>query len=121
MKRLMALGIVAAAAAVAATTVAGAPYEDQKIQIQRLQQEKLGGKSAGMGGDQQNPQHMQLMREMSRQMQQARGVDQMTPEQMRAWITEHTRLMDRMHQAMMQDDPMRGMRGSMMGRPGRSN
>jgi hypothetical protein len=45
--------------------------------------------------------HMPLMQEMNRQLQQARSVDEMSPEQMRGWITQHLRLMNQMHQQMM--------------------
>lgn len=97
MKRLL-IGITALAAASVAFTATAAPYEDYKVQIQRVQAAKL----KGVAGDRAAMDaHMPLMQEMNRQLQEARAVEQMTPDQMRTWITQHVRLMDQMHQQMM--------------------
>ena len=114
MKRLL-MGIAAAAAAGAAFTTIAAPYEDYQIQIRRAQEAKLNAAEARAGA---MPQHMSLMQEMSRQLDEARGVDRMSPEQMRSWITRHTELMDRMHQQM-QGGEMPMMGGHGMSRPAR--
>jgi hypothetical protein len=106
MKRAL-LGIAAAAAASAAFSTIAAPYEDYKIQIQRVQEAKLRG--APQADATRMDDHMPLMQEMNRQLQEARSVDRMSAEQMRSWITQHTRLMDQMHPQMM------GSRGPMMG------
>jgi hypothetical protein len=98
MKQLL-IGITALAAVSAAFTTIAAPAEDHRIQTHRVQQAKLTGappaSAAGMH------EHMPLMQEMNRQLQQARSVDEMSPEQMRGWITQHLRLMNQMHQQMM--------------------
>jgi hypothetical protein len=108
MKRLL-IGITALAAASIALTATAAPYEDYKVQIQRVQAAKL----KGAAGDRASmDDHMPLMQEMNRQLQEARAVDRMTPEQMRSWITNHLRVMDQMHQQMM------GGQAPMMGGPG---
>lgn len=109
MKQLL-IGITALAAASAAFTTIAAPYEDYRIQTQRVQHAKLMGappaSAAGMH------EHMPLMQEMNRQLQQARSVDEMSPEQMRSWITQHLHLMNQMHQQMM------GGQAPMMDGPG---
>ena len=104
------LGATAVAAIGTSMAVSAAPYEDQKLQMQRSQESRLRGVPAleprgAMG------QRMELMQEMERQMEQARAVDRMTPEQMRNWITEHSRLMERMSQGMQPD-------GAPTGNPG---
>lgn len=101
MKRLL-IGITALAAASVALTTTAAPYEDYKIQIQRVQAAKLKGAARDRAV---MVDHMPLMQEMNRQLEEARAVDQMTPEQMRTWITQHLRLMDQMHQQMMGGQP----------------
>jgi hypothetical protein len=131
MKRMIMLG-AAALAAVGGMPASSAPYEDQKVQIQRLQDSRLRGAPAASGapqgmsgmhgmsamhgtpGTSGMPGQMQLMQEMDRQMQQARDVDRMSPQQMRDWIVEHTQLMDRMQEQMQmqprQHGPMDGNR-----------
>ena len=117
MKRIL-LGIATAAVVGVSMTAAGAPYEDQKVQVQRFQ-EKMWAARADTGGHEHGDgNRMQLMQEMSRQLQQARSVDQMSSEQMRGWIKDHTRLMERMHQEMVND--RRSMHGpGMMSPPSR--
>lgn len=89
-------------------SASGAPYEDQKIQIQRVQEAKRLGAA--------KQEQMQLMHEMNQQMEQARAVDSMKPEQMRDWIARHTRLMEQMHQGMAGGEPpMTGPPGSAPG------
>jgi hypothetical protein len=58
------------------------------------------------------------MQEMNRQMQQAGSVDQMSSEQMRGWIKDHTRLMERIQQEKMNE--RRSMPGSGMMNPSQS-
>ena len=114
MKKLFILGAAAVMAIGTSLAVHSAPYEDQKIRIQRLQESRLHSTpTVGMHGGTQN---LELMQEMDRQMEQARGVERMTPEQMRNWITEHTRLMDRMHRQMMPDGAPKGGTGMPQGR-----
>lgn len=103
MNRIL-LGLATAATIGISMTAAGAPYEDQKVQVQRFQQEKMRAARADAAAHERGDgDHMQLMQEMSRQMQQARSVDQMSAEQMRSWIKDHTQLMERMHQEMMNE------------------
>ena len=94
--------MAAVAATTAALTAIAAPYEDYRMQIQRVQDAKLkeAPRTGAMGG---MHEHMAGMEEMNRQLQEARAVDQMSPEQMRNWITQHVRLMDQMHRQMTGD------------------
>ena len=109
MNRIL-LGLTTAAAIGMSMTAAGAPYEDQKVQVQRVQQEKLQAAGTDAAAHEHSAgDHMQLMQEMRRQMQQAHSVDQMSTEQMRGWIRDHTQLMERMHQEMMNEQ--RSMHG----------
>jgi hypothetical protein len=109
--RKVLIGMAAAVAAGVAITAGAAPYEDQRIRQQRVQEARLKAESpaVAMGG---MHQHMTQMQEMNRQLQEARSVDQMSPEQMRDWITQHVRLMDQMHRQ------MTGAQPPAMGGPG---
>ncbi len=97
MKRTL-IGVAAVMTAAARVASFAAPYEDYKMQIQRVQEAKLKGapQSATNGMDA----HMPLMQEAQRQIQEARSVDQMSSEQMRDWIKRHVQLMDQMQQQM---------------------
>lgn len=92
----------------ASTLVSAAPYEDYKMQIQRVQEAKRKAAMAEMAQAQEGQaaaqNHMLLMQEMKQQLQEAQSVDRMTSEEMRAWISKHTRLMERMHQQMMREN-----------------
>ena len=103
MKRPVVLGAVLASAIGVPLAAGGAPYEDQKIQIQRIQQAKLRGAGASSTQCTHMQQHMPLMQEMRQQMGQAGAIDQMATEQMRNWIKEHTALMERMHRQMQRE------------------
>jgi hypothetical protein len=116
MKRAL-IGLFAGFAAAASVASFAAPYEDYKMQIQRVQEAKLKGSPQGAtsGLDE----HMPLMQEMQKQMRDARSVDQMSPEQMRDWIKHHAQLMDQMHQKMMgEHGQMMGNQAPMMGGQG---
>lgn len=103
MKRPVALGAALAVAIGIPFSAGGAPYEDQKMQIQRIQQAKLRGAEVSSTPCTDMQQHMPLMQEMRQQMGQAGAIDQMTTEQMRNWIKEHTALMQRMHRQMQRE------------------
>jgi hypothetical protein len=99
MKRPIALWAVLVLAVGVPVAAGSAPYEDQKIQIQRLQQEKLRG--AGTAPTPCPAMHpMPSMQEMRQHMTLAEEVDRMSAEQMRHWIKEHAAMMDRMDRQM---------------------
>jgi uncharacterized protein YicC (UPF0701 family) len=93
----------------------GAPDEAQRALTQRMQQAKRALDSAqaaeGAARDKLMQDHMGLMNEAMRQMQAARPGPDATPQQMREWIDEHAKLMDRMMSQMMARQHMM-MRGS---------
>lgn len=97
MKRAL-IGFAAGIAAAAGVTSFAAPYEDYKMQIQRVHEAKLKGSPQGATSGMDA--HMPLMQEMHKQMQEARSVDQMSSAQMRDWIKRHAQLMDQMQQLM---------------------
>lgn len=79
---------------------AGAPYEDQKIWIHRVQEAKLRGAAPASSACADMERSAPLMKEMRQQMSRIDAVEQMTAEQMRSWIKEHAALMERMHREM---------------------
>lgn len=101
MKRSVAFGTVLALSIGIPLAAGSAPYEDQKMQIQRVQQAKLRAMKTPEVPCADMQQHMPLMQQMRQQMSQAGAVDQMTPEQMRNWINDHAALMERMHGQML--------------------
>jgi hypothetical protein len=102
MKRTIAFGAVLALAVGVPMAAGSAPYEDQKMQIQRIQQAKLRG-----AGTASTPcadmRQMPSMQEMRQHVTQADGVDRMNAEQMRHWIKEHAAMMERMDRQMQKE------------------
>ncbi len=95
--------MAAALTAAVAVSARGAPYEDQRIQAQRAQEARqhYEARDDMAGGGMHE--HMELMREMHQQMDEARNVDRMSPEEMRVWIRRHSALMERMDREMMEE------------------
>lgn len=94
-----------------------APDEAQKQLLQRSAEAKRKLEAAkGAQGAQRGKliqEHMDLMGQMTKQMQSARPGPNATPQQMREWIDEHMKLMDQMMSQM--TDAERMMMGPMMG------
>jgi hypothetical protein len=99
------------------------PDETQKALIQRAMdaKKKLAAAQAASGSERHKAmqEHMKMMREMMAQMQKAKPVAGMKPEQMRDWIDEHMKLMHEMmgqmsdeHHMMMQGMNMHGSHGA---------
>lgn len=86
--KAIALAVVAAVVAVAATPAISAPYEDQKQLVQRTLETKQQAKAVATANQ----------KAMDKQLSEARSVDQMTPAQMEAWIAAHVQLMSQMQQ-----------------------
>jgi uncharacterized protein YicC (UPF0701 family) len=93
-----------------------APDEAQKQLIQRSAEakRKLEAAKAAQGAQRGKlmQEHMDLMGQMTKQMQSARPGPNATPQQMREWIDEHMKVMDQMMSQMM--DAERMMMGPMM-------
>ena len=88
----------------------GAPDEAQKQMIQRAQdaKKKLAAAQAATGTDRQKmmQEHMQMMQDITAQMQKAKPRESMSPQQMREWIDEHMKLMQQLMGQMMDEHHM---------------
>ena len=94
--------------------------ETQRQLIQRAQdaKKKLAAAQAAAGAERQKmmQEHMQMMQDITAQMQKAKPGGGMSPQRMREWIDEHMKLMQEMmgqmmdeHHMMMQGMDMKGM------------
>ena len=99
-----------------------APDETQKQLIQRAQEakKKLDAAQAASGAERQKmmQEHMQMMRDVTAQMQKAKPRAGMSPDQMREWMDEHMKLMNQMMGQMMDEHHMMMQGGQGMGMSG---
>ena len=109
MKKLLTAVIAGTMLALPFTGMAG-PDEAQKQLIQRAQdaKKKLAAAQAAPGAERQKmmQEHMQMMRDITAQMQKAKPREGMSPQQMKEWIDEHMKLMEQMMGQMMEEHHM---------------
>lgn len=99
------LSALAALALAGPVLVYAAPDESQKQLMQRSAEarSKLSAAQAAQGTqrDKMLQEHMEMMGQMTKQMNAARPGPNATPQQLREWIDEHMKLMDQMMGQMM--------------------
>lgn len=87
-----------------------APDESQRQLMQRSMEARrkldAAGSAQGAQRDKLLQEHMSLMGQMTKQMSSMRPGPNATPQQLREWIDEHLKLMDRMMGQMMDAERM---------------